>query len=173
VYLILPGIFANLMPVLVMPYFKRLAIPVDLGKKVFGKRVFGDNKTYRGFVFGVLISIIVVYGQGYLYNYDLFINLSFIDYSNINLLLLGFLIGFGVLFGDLIESFFKRQLNIKPGESFFPFDQLDCLVGGLVFVLFVYVPSWKIIVTLFVLVLVIHVLIKHILYYLGLTNKKW
>ncbi|MDQ5884847.1 MAG: CDP-2,3-bis-(O-geranylgeranyl)-sn-glycerol synthase, partial [Patescibacteria group bacterium] len=38
--------------------------------------------------------------------------------------------GIGALFGDAIESFFKRQRGIKPGDGWFPFDQTDYIIGG-------------------------------------------
>lgn len=45
--------------------------------------------------------------------------------------------GFGALAGDAIESFFKRQSGIAAGNSWFPFDQTDYIVGGLAMSLFV------------------------------------
>ena len=45
--------------------------------------------------------------------------------------ILGFLLGFGALAGDAIKSFFKRALNIAPGKPWFPFDQLDSVLGAL------------------------------------------
>ena len=33
--------------------------------------------------------------------------------------------------GDLIKSLFKRQVDIQPGQPWFPFDQCDWLIGVL------------------------------------------
>jgi CDP-2,3-bis-(O-geranylgeranyl)-sn-glycerol synthase len=38
----------------------------------------------------------------------------------------------GALTGDAVRSFFKRQMNIAPGKSWFPFDQFDYVFGGVV-----------------------------------------
>jgi CDP-2,3-bis-(O-geranylgeranyl)-sn-glycerol synthase len=43
------------------------------------------------------------------------------------------LLSFGALFGDMVKSFFKRQLGVASGKSWFPFDQIDYIVGGLAF----------------------------------------
>jgi CDP-2,3-bis-(O-geranylgeranyl)-sn-glycerol synthase len=37
----------------------------------------------------------------------------------------------GTLGGDALKSFFKRQLDIPPGESWIPFDQVDYVLGGI------------------------------------------
>ncbi len=107
-WLFLPALLANLTP----PLVKKIDIlnyPVDFGAKFRGQRVFGDHKTIRGLVFGVLVAMIVAYLQMMLYSYPAFQWLSIIDYPYYNVLLLGFLLGFGALFGDMVKSFFKRQ----------------------------------------------------------------
>ena len=173
IYLILPGMFANMAPSVMKKSFKFLAVPIDFNKKLKGKPILGKNKTYRGLIFGIIFSIIITFVQTQLYRYEFFTNLSFIDYSQYNFVLLGFLIGFGVLFGDAAESFVKRRFNIKPGEPFFPWDQLDGVIGGLLFVSIVYVPPLTVIITIIVLAFVFHIIFKHIGYYLKIDNKKW
>ena len=103
---------------------------VDFNKKIGKKPILGKNKTFRGLFFGIILSIITVYLQK-------LINIpSIVDYNTVNPLVLGFLLGFGALFGDLVKSFFKRQLNIQPGKPFIPFDQIDWILGAMVFALF-------------------------------------
>lgn len=171
VYLILPGIFANSAPVIFKNMLKKLAIPVDLNTKINGKPVFGKNKTYRGFFVGIISSIIIAYIQSMLYSYDFFSRLSFIDYSN--WLLFGFLIGAGVLFGDLIGSFIKRRIGISSGESFVPLDQLSAPIGAILFISVVYVPSLTAISVILVISFIFHILFNHIGYYLKLRKKRW
>ena len=43
--------------------------------------------------------------------------------------MVGAVFGFAALFGDAIESFFKRQIGIQPGKPFIPFDQVDYVLG--------------------------------------------
>lgn len=172
IYLMLPGILANSAPVLFKNSFKSLDVPVDFGKKWRGKEIFGSHKTYRGFAVGITSAIIVAYVQFSLYDFDFFRKLSFYDFSN-GFLLFGFLIGFGALFGDLIKSFFKRRVGIKPGNTWFPFDQLDALIGALIFMIPLYVPELKIILTLTIFTLLIHIGSNHIAYWLGMKETKW
>ncbi|RMF05585.1 CDP-archaeol synthase [Candidatus Woesearchaeota archaeon] len=174
IYLAVPGMFANMAPVLFKNSMKFLAAPVDFGKTWKGKPIFGKNKTFRGFVAGIFLAIIATLLQTYLYSkYPYFQSLSFIPYSEIDPFLLGFLMGFGVLFGDLAESFVKRRLGIPPGGRFFPWDQLDHLAGGLLFLSFVFIPPWEVVACLIALAVLLSVTIKHIGYWLGIEKSKW
>ncbi|MBD3248543.1 CDP-2,3-bis-(O-geranylgeranyl)-sn-glycerol synthase [Candidatus Woesearchaeota archaeon] len=170
-YLMMPVYFANMAPVLVKKHFKFLDIPVDMGKKFKGKPILGSHKTVRGFVFGVFAGIAVAYIQNILYVYDVFRSISFVDYSN--WLLLGFLLGFGALFGDSVKSFFKRRADVKPGDRFIPWDQIDYSIGSLVFVSFIFVPSWQAVLTVISINIIIHMIANHAAYYLGITKVKW
>ena len=165
-YFMLPAYFANMAPVIVKDVFKKLAIPVD-----FGKNIFGNNKTYRGLIFGILFGIIVAYLQFLLYNFAFFGKLSFISYSN--WLLVGFLFGFGALSGDMVESFVKRRLGIGPGERFIPWDQLDFVIGALILVGIVVNITWMKIFFIAVISIIGHILVNHIAYYLRIRNEKW
>lgn len=123
-----------------IPVLKKLGQPVDGNLKFRGKRIFGSHKTIRGFIFGTLMAIIGVYIEVFLYKQiPFFQSILPIDYTVINPVLLGFLLGFGALAGDAIKSFFKRQLSIPPGKSWVPYDQIDYILGGMVFTSF-YIP---------------------------------
>lgn len=172
-YFILPCLFANMAPVLARNY-NILNTPVDLGRRWRGKRLFGNNKTYRGFLFGIIYATIIVYIQTVLYlDFPAFRDISLIDYSSINVFLLGSLLGIGTLFGDLIESFFKRQKGIPSGGSWIPWDQLDLLIGALIFLAPVYIPPLDSIAFLFVAVPIIHISAKHLGYYLSINKSRW
>ena len=131
----LPAGEANMAPILIkkVPIFDFLDIPIDGGKTFRGKRVFGDHKTVRGFVIGFVAALLTLLVQKYCYtNFDWARNISYVDYSTINIWLgaLGF--GFGALVGDAVKSFFKRQRNHPPGTAWVPFDQIDYVIGGLI-----------------------------------------
>lgn len=131
----LPAGVANVTPVFVAEWgiFPKWAIPLDRGYLVAGKRLFGYNKTVRGILIGVFAGIIAAYLQVFFYGKSLFIQeFSPIDYSNINPFIFGLLISAGALGGDLVKSFFKRQIGIPSGKAWFPFDQLDYIIGGVV-----------------------------------------
>ncbi|MCF7872322.1 CDP-archaeol synthase [Candidatus Woesearchaeota archaeon] len=162
-YLLIPAYFANMSPV----FFKNvnfLNFPVDLGKKLNGKPIFGKNKSVRGIFFASIVGIVVAFIQ-YLLNFE---SLHLVDYSYFYII--GFLLGFGALLGDLVESFFKRRLNLKPGSPFIPFDQIDYLLGGAVLIsIFYSVPFFPLIVVL-VFAIPIHIVVNFISYKLKLRD---
>lgn len=102
--------------------------------KMFGKKKIGPispNKTYIGLIGGVLMSqfsYIIV--NNYLNN-SLFLNFKII-------FLVQFLTSVLVVFGDLLFSYFKRQMNIKDYSNIFPghgglFDRIDGLIFSVIF----------------------------------------
>lgn len=132
----LPAGLGNLAPIIAakIPILKKYSHPIDNLQKFRGKRILGDHKTVRGLIAGICAGIITVYLQVILYNhFHFFRSVSIINYNAINPFLFGFLCSFGALFGDGLKSFFKRQLNIPAGKSWFPFDQIDYILGGILF----------------------------------------
>jgi len=162
IYFMLPAYLANMAPVIVKKSFKKLAIPVNTN-------IFGKNKTYRGLIFGILFAIIIAFIQ-YLV-YPQLKDLSFLDYSN--WFKIGFLMGFGAVFGDIIESLVKRRLKYKPGQPFVPLDQLDFVLGSLLFISLIFIPTIKMIITIIIVSFILHVLVNHSAYYLKIRNEKW
>lgn len=131
----LPAGLANAAPVFAskIPNSDKLALPLDLGKHFRGKRIFGDHKTLRGLLAGIVAAEVTITLQRFAYAHTTFIkDLSpHVNYAQINTLLLGLLFALGALGFDSIKSFFKRQIGVKPGSTWFPFDQIDYIVGGL------------------------------------------
>lgn len=114
-----------------LPILKKRDSPLDLLITYRGKRLFGPSKTWRGLLCGVVVATLV-FGlqQKFADNLGNFSNyLMYVHYGSLPIVL-GTLLGFGALLGDAVESFFKRQLNLAPGKSWFPFDQLDYIIGG-------------------------------------------
>lgn len=169
-YLMLPSYFANMAPVIVkkINLFRQ---PLDFGKKLGSRPVFGKNKTFRGFVFGIAFAVIVAYAQFLLYGIGVFKSISFVDYRG--WLFFGILSGTGALTGDLAKSFFKRRLGIKPGEKFVPFDQTDFILGSFLFIAPFFKIDIKIFLTSLVLSFLLHIIVNHAAYYLGIRQEKW
>lgn len=122
----LPAGFANMAPIFAnkIPGLNRWKTPLDLGKSYKGERILGDNKTFRGLVSGVVLAAIVASIEaGWAYHA--------LPEDKLWFVLAGGLMGFGALMGDAVESFLKRRAGIKPGVSWFPFDQTDYIIGGL------------------------------------------
>ena len=163
IYFLLPAGFANMAPVLVKRYFK---------KSFNGKRILGDHKTVRGLIFGIIFAIVIALIQEYLFQHTIYFKeLSLIDYSINYSLIVGLLMGTGALIGDAVKSFFKRQAGVKPGESFMPFDQIDWIVGVVIFIIPIYLISLKDFFILLLLYFVIHLIVRGIAYIMGLTKK--
>ncbi len=167
----LPAYFANMAPVLVKNYFKPLAVSLDFNKKFKGRRILGSHKTLRGLIAGVIIGIIIAFIQYQLLKIPFFASISLIDYNE--WASIGVLMGAGALIGDLVKSFFKRRANIKPGGRWIPFDQLDYVVGALLFISVLDVPSIEVIITALILSFLLHIIVNHIGYYLGIRKVKW
>ena len=166
-WFLLPAAVANMSPV-IFKWVPFLNYPVDFNYSFKGKPLFGKHKTYRGFLFGVLMAILVVYLQRHFYLST--ISISVIDYRQVNLVLLGFLFGFGALFGDMIESFFKRQIGIKSGKSWAPFDQTDWIIGSILMVNLYINISWSIIILSVIIFGLLHPLVNVIGYLLKIKK---
>ena len=130
----LPAGVANMVPIFAahIPGLKRFNQPIDFGAVYRGKRVFGSHKTWRGLVCGIVAAILTLWLQQILVaNVDWVARLaSEVDYAALPTIVVGALFGFGALAGDAVESFFKRQRGVAPGEGWFPFDQTDYIIGG-------------------------------------------
>jgi len=132
-WLFLPAITANMAPVLFARYnwLPPLNKPLD-GYKIWrGRRLLGDNKTVRGLISGVVIGLLTGLIQFYASRLTALSSISLIDYSApITVITAGGLLAFSALAGDALASFFKRQLNITPGQPWLPFDQIDFIIGA-------------------------------------------
>jgi CDP-2,3-bis-(O-geranylgeranyl)-sn-glycerol synthase len=157
-----------------IPKLREWDTPVDLGLTLKGERLLGKGKTFRGFVFGTLYSLLVGLAQYYItkqvnFNYLVLFN----DISLSTSLLLALLQGFGGLVGDTVKSFFKRRIGIKSGRPWPPFDQLDFLIGGVAFGALIYIPEWKVLLVLFIITPLAHFLTNVMAYVLGLKDVWW
>jgi CDP-2,3-bis-(O-geranylgeranyl)-sn-glycerol synthase len=176
IYLVVPAYFANMAPVIAnkLKILKHTDTPIDSNIALKdGKPIFGRNKTYRGFIVGIIMGIIAAYIQLFLYNIEFFKSISIIDYSNP--ILIGFLMGFGAIFGDLIKSFFKRRLKIGSGEKFIPFDQIDFIFGAYILIVPFYYREISLYLFLSSVIasFFLHIVVNHISFYLGIRKEKW
>lgn len=91
--------------------------PIDGGRTWKGKRLLGDHKTYDGFFFGSLSGVVVgeaVALIAYLLGWrDSILLAVTAPYTSI-----------AALTGDLISSFLKRRIGLKPGAPLPLIDQL-------------------------------------------------
>lgn len=163
----LPAAGANMTPPLIrnLPI---LSTPVDFGCTLRGRRITGDNKTYRGLFGGILIAIIIAYLQKIFYN-QMF-EYSLIDYSKANFITLGILLGGGALLGDVLKSFIKRQLDIQPGNNWIPFDQIDWVLGAMILVSFYAELSIYTVIGILLLFGILHPIVNYIGFLIGVRK---
>ncbi len=139
-YFFIPAYLANMAPVLARGHFEWLAVPIDGGRSWRGRRIFGDHKTWRGIVAGVVVGAVAFAVQRWLYQTGRAQGLALVDYGSVDPLLTGVLLGLGAGIGDAIKSFFKRRRGIAPGASWLGFDQLDFMAGAYALVSLTFVP---------------------------------
>jgi len=187
-------IFYTLMPVVLagvcnmilvkLPLFGFLKIPMDNEAVCAdGKRLFGANKTWKGFWGMVFLTGFWMWVFGALDNTFAWAQgLSLLGYHNFSAvqeLLYGFLWGLGYVLFELPNSYVKRRIDIPPGENrtgfighLFKFiDQADSVLGCMVFMLFFYIPTPLEAAALFVAGVIIHYLINILLFLVGLKKQ--
>lgn len=101
--------------------------PIDFGKCAKdGRRIFGDGKTWRGLIGGIIIGIIFGLIQIFLVG---FFQWDFLPKHTIVTICA---LSTGALLGDLIKSYFKRRLGKERGAKWPIADMYDMVVGSLV-----------------------------------------
>ncbi|MBU1202559.1 CDP-archaeol synthase [Patescibacteria group bacterium] len=170
VWLFLPAGAANMMASL-SRWIDFLDCPVDFGKSLKNKRIFGNHKTWRGLFFGMIAAVLVAYLQVRFYTPDKFYYIY--DYTKLNFLALGILSASGALLGDLFRCFIKRRKNIMPGTLWFPYDQIDWIAGAIITMSFYIQISWQNAIAAVALSIIIHPLINYICFLLKLQKNKF
>jgi CDP-2,3-bis-(O-geranylgeranyl)-sn-glycerol synthase len=151
---IFPAYCANAVPVLAGG-----GLAMDFGRNfVDGKRVFGANKTFRGFFFGLAVGIAVGLVEWMVFDYPLLFSLF---------------TPLGALLGDLMAAFLKRRLGIVPGGLFPVVDQVDFVVGAIVFALPLGMVYWELAVATLLVTPPIHLLTNIGAYKLKLKKNPW
>ncbi|MDR2938692.1 MAG: CDP-archaeol synthase [Clostridiales bacterium] len=146
-------------------------------------RLFGDNKTWKGFLGIIILAIIcsVLWGficrTGYLLEHNYF----YASYKNTILYntLTGFLLGLAYGISELPNSFMKRRLGISPGKPakglksvFFVFmDQADSLFGCVLVICLFYEMSFIFYTAYVLLGACTHLVINTLLYFLKLRKN--
>lgn len=167
------------------PTYQRLNIPMDSGRVLSdGKRLFGQNKTWKGFfgmiffggisqiVWGLVLTAIPALQS---------LNLFYEVYANtvVTNLWIGLLLGLAYVVFELPNSFMKRRLAIKPGKTadnqwkalFVFIDQADSLLGCALVVAALVPISWSQFFGFIILGAGTHIVINQLLYVLKLRKN--
>lgn len=151
---IFPAYCANAAPVLAGG-----GLAIDFGRNFLdGKRIFGNNKTIRGFFFGLAVGIAVGLVEWMLFDYQL-------PFS--------FLTPLGALLGDLAAAFLKRRLGVAPGDLLPIVDQIDFVVGAIIFVLPLNIIYWELVIAVVIITPPIHLITNFGAYKLNLKKNPW
>lgn len=124
-------------------YFSKLQRPMDNGIVCRdGERLFGDNKTWKGFVGMIVFSMLTNVLWGLVCRANIFLeshHYLYVDHENTVVfnLVSGFLIGSAYVLFELPNSFMKRRFKIVPGRMakglkavfFVILDQADSIFG--------------------------------------------
>ena len=154
---ILPGIIGNVAHMIVVKkdWFSFLAFPISTP-------AFGENKTFRGFVF-----LPLAIGAACLAFSLLFGPLSTNPFNDF---LIGMGLGLSYMIAELPNSFLKRKLGIAPGESAANFsflqlfiDKTDSLLGACIFYFFAMNTGFGVIALLFTVSFLLHISISYLL----------
>lgn len=184
---LMPVIFAGIFNMVfcklpVLGFFKK---PMDGGKNYRdGRRIFGENKTWKGFVGYLFLGTLMTFIWGLickaspaLASHDFF----YMEHENTVTfnLLTGLLIGFAYAVFELPNSFLKRRLGIEPGKTmkgwqkvlFVFLDQADSIFGCvLVVCIFHPLPVWYYFVYV-VVGAVTHIIFNMLLYFAHLRKN--
>ena len=150
IYIYFPAYIANATPVVMTG-----GGPLDRGKNfVDGEPLFGDHKTVRGTFSGLAAGILVGYLQGRFTR--------------------GILLSFGAILGDLVVSFIKRRLKLKPGAMFPIADQMSFIVLAVILVSIVPpAPTLDRVGAILLATLPIHYLSNVVAWMLKLKSSPW
>lgn len=118
------------------PPLARGSHPMDLNKSLGKNRIFGNGKTFEGFGLGLLAGFLIGALETFLFpSLNSYAAQYGVQLPTINLLV-GFLIAFGALCGDLAGSFIKRRFGLNRGADVPLLDQWNFIIGATIFVYF-------------------------------------
>ena len=157
-----------------------LARPLDGGLTVRGRRLFGDNKTWRGVILMVGFTTLAALAQAWIVDQFAWARaLTLAGTGEIRPPVWGLLLGAGYVLGELPNSFVKRQMNIAPGQAgrgwtgpaFWVIDQIDSLLGALAAMSVVWTPPWTVVLALLAITLAVHPVAAFSMVVLGLKHR--
>ncbi|MFH1583093.1 MAG: CDP-archaeol synthase [Candidatus Falkowbacteria bacterium] len=165
VWLFLPMSVANQCPGLVNKFNLPYNYPVS-------ERWLGTNKTWAAYYGAAIGSMAVVYLQGWFPGVNQYIGLF--DYQRQDSWLIGVVVGLGAVAGDHLKSFFKRWLGIEPGKPWRPFDQIDYVIGSVLFSIpLIGWIGWPRLTVIIIMALLIHLPGNYLGKRLGLRKVIW
>lgn len=148
--------------------------PIDGGRTwTDGRRIFGDSKTIEGFALGIGAGTFYGAIESYLYpTFNMYAGFWGVTLPPMTLFV-GFMLALGALVGDLAGSFIKRRLNMRSGANAPGLDQLNFIVGAIVFSAAFTHISLPMIAIMLVLTLFVHRAVCMIGYAMNFKKVPW
>jgi hypothetical protein len=176
-----PVLVAGLLHVWIikMAWMQKLAsLPLDGGRRIRGRRIFGDHKTARGAVVMVVATTLIAAILS-LAPEAVLARVSVAPFQIAHPAIWGFIMGAGYIIGELPNSLVKRQLDIAPGASaggwkaipFWVADQLDSAVAILLLLRLVWRPTVQFVGLVLAMTLVLHFLVAALMVAMGLKRR--
>ena len=153
----------RIIPVMILLYTISFLDRVNVG---FAALTMNADLGFTPEIFGWGVGIFVRLLEGFVFGFD--------NYP----VMFAVLIPLGALLGDLTGAFIKRRLSIAPGGLLPVVDQIDFVVGAVVFALPLALINWvgltwPVIVTVLLLTPPIHLLTNYGAYKLKLKKHPW
>jgi CDP-2,3-bis-(O-geranylgeranyl)-sn-glycerol synthase len=149
IYMYLPAYIANATPVILGG-----GEPLDGGKTWSdGEPLFGDHKTINGTFYGLMAGTLIGLLQ--------------------RQLMKGILLSIGAIGGDILISFVKRRLRLKPGAMFPLMDQIGFIVFAITLASLIEQPTWERVITIIVATIPIHLFTNIFAWLLKLKSTPW
>ncbi|MBM3282400.1 MAG: CDP-2,3-bis-(O-geranylgeranyl)-sn-glycerol synthase [Candidatus Diapherotrites archaeon] len=131
-----------------------------------GRPIFGKGKTWKGTGMGVLIGTFVGLLLWYFFPvYTQLVSSEYVAYV--------FLLSTGGLVGDIVGSFIKRRMNMPRGHPAQILDQLDFVVGGVLFSVAFSTPNWTALILLVMITPFMHMTFNRLAYMIGMKSVPW
>ena len=167
-----------------LPILKKFQVPIDFKKNfIDGKRIFGDNKTWKGLIGYLILNTITTVLWGLICDLTNINHLNYFYINNENLILfnilIGLLLGLGYSLFELPNSFIKRRLDIKPGKTISEFkkvlfiflDQADSVFGCCLVVWLFFNLGIKLYLIYVLVGALTHIIFNMLLYFLKLRKN--
>lgn len=133
----------------------------------------GSHKTIRGFYAGFLGAFFILLIQERFWTAHIFKNITLLEYPSHSLVVLAFLLGGGTMVGDAVGSFLKRRMGIPAGGCSIPMDQLDYVLGAILFVSTVVRIPWAHIAVLLMVTPFLHIGVNIVGFWMGYKEVWW
>ncbi len=129
------------------------------------KPLFGKGKSIKGTFFGVISGIISVLILDFYFQGNVPIIPQYVFY--------GILLSFGAIMGDVAASFVKRRFDITTGKPILLLDQLDFVVGVILFGSLIYSVSAEMFLLICFITLIAHKASNFLAFKLKIKKVPW